>query len=71
MLINFGKRLRGVKQMIEAFGIALLAMIVGMSVWPFTHENANDQARVLWEQGVRARVVKKWYGWTIDGEYKW
>lgn len=70
MLINFGKRLRGVKQMIEAFGIALLAMIVGMAIYPFTHENANDQARVLWEQGVRARVVKKWWGWTIDGEYK-
>jgi len=56
--------------MLEAFGIALLVMLLGMAVWPFTHENANDQARVLWEQGVRARVVKKWYGWTIDGEYK-
>ena len=56
--------------MIEAFGIALLAMIVGMAIWPFTHENANDQARVLWEQGVRARVVQRWYGWVIDGEYK-
>ena len=56
--------------MIEAFGIALLATIVGMAIYPFTHENANDQARVLWEQGVRARVVKKWWGWTIDGEYK-
>ena len=45
--------------MIEAFGIALLAMIIGMAIWPFTHENANDQSMVLWEQGVRARVVKK------------
>lgn len=55
--------------MIEALGIALLATIVFMAIWPFTWENANEQAKVLHEGG-RPRVVKKWWGWVVDGEYK-
>ena len=56
--------------MIEALGIALLATIVFMAIWPFTWENANEQAKVLYELGGRPRVVKKWWGWVVDGEYK-
>lgn len=56
--------------MIEALGVALLATIVFIAVWPFTWESANEQARVLYELGCRPRVVKKWYGWVVDGEYK-
>ena len=36
----------------------------------FTWENANEQAKVLYELGGRPRVVKKWWGWVVDGEYK-
>jgi len=56
--------------MMEALSIALIVIIVFEVVWPFTWENANKQAKVLYELGGRPRVVKKWYGWVVEGEYK-